>query len=87
MGSSNENPKKIKVVYGGFKPTENIKDIDMPPEKAKKKEIAQKGKEMPEGEMVINIGYFKAEKDENGKHINVRKLSKEEMEQTADIDR
>ena len=86
MGNSNESPKEIKVVYGGFKPTENIKNIDMPPEKAKKKKIPQKGKEMPEGEMVINLGYFIAEK-ENGQHLNVRKLSKEEMQQTADIDR
>ncbi len=87
MGSSNENPKKIKVVYGGFKTTENIKNIDMPPEKAKKKEIPQKGREMPEGEMVINLGYFISEKDEDGKHINVRKLTREEMNQTVDIDR
>lgn len=86
MGNSNESPK-IKIVFGGFNTTENIKNLNMPPEKAKKKAIAEKSKEMPEGEMVIELGYFKAEKDENGKHHNIRKLSKEEMKQTVDIDR
>lgn len=86
MGSSNESPK-IKLVFGGFNPTENIKNLNMPPEKAKNKKIARQGIEMPEGEMVIELGYYKAERDENGKHFKVEKLSKKEMTQTADIDR
>ena len=83
MGRSNENPKKL-ILNGGqiYNNDEKTISLKMPPSKSKKYEIVEKGKEFPEGEVVIKLGNFKAEKDENGKIINVEYLSqqKEEVE-------
>lgn len=68
-GNSSENPKKLIIVGGNVEARGN--DIVIPSERAGKKELPSKGRTMPEGEMVINVGIAKYNRDENGKIVNV----------------
>ncbi len=85
MGRSNENPKKI-VVTGGqiYSKDEKTNSLVMPPEKSTKYEIVNKDKEYDEKDfVVIKLGAYKCEKDENGKRVNIKYLGnnkKQEVE-------
>lgn len=81
MGNSIEKPANYKVFFGDMEYDEEKGKFECPPTTLNNiKKLPQKGKEMPEGEMSIKIGYCKYEKDENGKITSVQFLKENEKE-------
>lgn len=84
MGRSIEKP--IKIVCGDMAYDALKEQIQCPPTTVNNvKRIPQKGREMPEGEMSIKIGYCKYEKDENGKITNVQFLKENKEEKNEEV--
>lgn len=80
MGNSIEKPANYTVVFGDMEYDLEKGSFECPPTTLNnKKKLPQKGKAIPEGEMVINLGYAKYDKDENGKIVNVQFLNKEDI--------
>lgn len=80
MGSSIEKPANYTVVFGDMAYDAEKEQIECPPSTVNnRKALPQKGKAMPEGEMAINVGYARYEKDENGKITKVEFLNKEDI--------
>lgn len=86
MGNSIEKPaKKITVVFGDMPYDAEKKTIQCPPTTVNDKMALPKhGLSILEGEVVINLGYAKYEKDENGKIVKVEFLEKEEAQKAQE---
>jgi len=78
MGNSIEKP--LEIVCGDMAYDGKKRSIECPPTTVNnKKTLPRKGRAIPEGEVVIKLGYVKYEKDENGIIKNVQFLNKEDV--------
>lgn len=89
MGNSIEKPaRKFTVVCGDMAYDAEKEHIQCPPTTVNnRKALPQYGMPMLEGEIAINLGHVKYEKDENGKITNVKFLEKEEVEKVQEESR
>lgn len=76
MGRSNESQKRIKIVSAEIVKETKAHELKASKAKAAQKLLPEYGKEMPEGEISIPLGNFKAQRDDNGKIVNVKFLGK-----------
>ena len=82
MGNSIEKPAEFTVVFGDMAYDAEKENIQCPPTTVNnRKKLPQKGRQMPEGEISIKLGYAKYEKDENGKIVNVQFVEKEDLKE------
>lgn len=84
MENSIERPN-FEVVFGDMSYDAKTEQIECPPTTVNnRKKLPQKGREIPEGEVSIQLGYCEYQKDENGKITNVKFLNKESKEEVEE---
>lgn len=84
MKNSNESSNNLKVVVAGLQPAETLEQgIIVDSSKAGKKLLPEQGRTMLEGEVVIPLGLYKADKVDD-KHINVQFLGKVESKKVEE---
>ena len=84
MRNSIEKSEEM-VVFGAMACNES-KEFKCPPETVNnKKKLPQKGKEMPEGEITIKLGYVRYDKDEKGNIVNVQFENKDKIPEMPKI--
>ena len=78
MGRSNENQERISAACGEIVKDLKEKGLKSNSEKAVQHKIPRTGDIILGGEVSIPLGIYKAERDENGKMVNVEFLGKVE---------
>lgn len=79
-------PKENKIVFGDMEFDEEKGRFECPPTTLNnKKVLPKKGREMPEGEISIKLGYCRYEKDENGKITKVEYLKEDKQVKNEEV--